>query len=94
MSEPLSTDPKMHEGTLNEDGRHCDGGDCWCWEDRYQVVTRENIEDLMLAVNAFIHQKGWTPIGGASPVFRSWENERKGYTECDTLWAQTMTRHL
>lgn len=90
----MSTETEMHEGTLDEDGRHCRNHDCWCWEDRYQVVTRETVDDLMLAVNAFIHQKGWKPLGAVTAVFRSWENERKGYTECDTLWAQAMVRHV
>jgi hypothetical protein len=79
---------------LDDDGRHCKSSDCWCWNTRYQVVTRENLEDLMLAVNAFIHQKGWTPLGGVSVLHRTWENERKGYSESDTLWAQAMVRHL
>lgn len=81
---PLSTEKEMHEGTLEEDGRHCNSHDCWCWKDRYMVVTRESLEDLHHAVNAFIHQKGWIPLGGVS------HQEREEYQ----LWAQAMVRHL
>lgn len=91
---PLCTETEMHEGTLQEDGRHCDNHECWCWEDRYQVVSRDSLEDLMLAVNSFIHQKGWKPLGGISVTFRTWENERKGYTEGDMFYAQAMVRHV
>ena len=66
--------------TLREDGRHCDSVECWCWEDRYMVVTRETIKDLTEVVNAFIHQKGWKPIGGM--------------TATSEVWAQAMVRHL
>lgn len=71
----------LHEGTLREDGHHCDSGECWCWDDRYMVVTRESIRELMEAVNAFIHQKGWKPIGGVSAT-------------SDSIWAQAMVRHV
>lgn len=94
MSEQLPSDTQLHEGTLIEDGHHCASNDCWCWKDRYQVVTRDNLEDLHHAVNAFIHQKGWKPIGGVSAVYRTWENARKGYMESETMWAQAMVRHV
>lgn len=88
----------MHEGTLREDGSHCDSGECWCWNDRYQVVTRESTKELMEAVNAFIHQKGWKPLGGVCVSVSNWEqeNSRKGYTETrsETVWAQAMVRHV
>jgi hypothetical protein len=93
MSEQKTSEKRPHKGTLDEDGSHCDG-DCWCWEDRYQVVTRDNLDDLQVAVNCFIHQKGWKPLGGVSAVYRTWENERKGYTESDMMWAQAMARHV
>ena len=83
MTEPLSTEQRMHEGTLREDGTHCDG-DCWCWEDRYMIVSRQELQDLIVAVNTFIHQKGWKPIGGVS------HQEREEYQ----LWAQAMVRNL
>lgn len=88
------TKEKLHEGALEEDGDHCGSSDCWCWNDRYQVVTRENLEDLHHAVNAFIHQKGWKPLGGVCAVYKTWENDRKGYTESEMLWAQAMTRNV
>lgn len=79
-----TADPKMHQGTLREDGRHCERGECWCWKDRYMVVTRESSKELAEAVNSFIHQKGWTPLGGVS------FDDRDG----DVLWAQAMVRHV
>lgn len=30
------TEPKLHEGTLEDNGVNCDNGDCWCWEE-YQA---------------------------------------------------------
>lgn len=81
---PVSDEKQTHKGALREDGDHCDSVECWCWKNRYQVVTRESLEDLIAAVNTFIHQKGWKPLGGVS---RS-ENER------DVLWAQAMVRHV
>lgn len=69
---------------MREDGHHCDNNECWCWNDRYQVVTREYLEDLHHAVNSFIHQKGWRPLGGVSVTFR----------EGNALWAQAMVRYL
>jgi hypothetical protein len=93
-----STEEKMHEGTLREDGHHCDSGECWCWEDRYMVVRRETCDELIAAVNSFIHQKDWKPLGGIqlSVTHRTWMNERKGYQESDTdtCWAQAMVRHV
>jgi len=84
VSDSQGTDLQLHEGTLEQDGNHCDSGDCWCWEDRYMVVTRETSNDLMEAVNTFIHQKGWKPLGGVS------HQEREDYQ----LFAQAMTRHM
>lgn len=80
----LRTDQKLHTGVVNVDGDHCESSDCWCWQDRYMVVTRESSKDLMEAVNAFIHQKDWKPLGGVS------HQEREEYQ----LWAQAMVRHL
>lgn len=81
MNIPQSEENDLHEDTLREDGRHCDSGECWCWDDRYMVVTRETIKELTEAVNAFIHQKGWTPLGGIS-------------ASSGSAWAQAMGKHL
>lgn len=75
---------RLHEGTIQGDGMHCERGECWCWEDRYMVVTRETSKQLAEAVNIFIHQKGWSPLGGI--VFQ--------YRDDNPLWAQAMVRHL
>lgn len=82
MSHPTD-EKRLHKGTLQDDGEHCNS-DCWCWEDRYMVVSRETLEDLRVSVNAFIHQKGWRPLGGIS------HQEREEYQ----LWAQAMVRHV
>lgn len=76
----MTAEKRLHKNPLREDGDHCDSSECWCWDDRYQVVTRETLEDLNYAVNAFIHQKGWRPFGGVS--------------QSDRVWAQAMVRHL
>lgn len=44
------------------------------------IVTRETIKELTEAVNAFIHQKGWKPLGGV--------------TSAPEVWCQVMVRHL
>jgi hypothetical protein len=87
----VTTEKEMHEGTLQGDGMHCESGNCWCWKDRYQVVTRENLEDLIGAVNAFIHQKGWKPAGGVSLISMSFDDDGRPR---DMLWAQAMVRHV
>lgn len=69
-----------HKGALREDGDHCDSSECRCWDDRYQIVTRETIKELSEAVNAFIHQKGWRPLGGVS--------------QSEEVWAQAMVRYV
>ena len=84
MTDSHSTDVRnLHEGTMQEDGDHCDSGECWCWEDRYMVVTRHTAKELMEAVNTFIHQKGWVPLGGVNCSVR----------DGTALWAQAMERH-
>lgn len=94
----MSDEERVHLGRMQEDGEHCMSVECWCWNDRYMVVTRPTSDELMEAVNAFIHQKRWRPLGGVqlSVTHRTWENERKGHQESETevIWAQAMVRHV
>ncbi len=61
----------------------------------YTIVTEESPGALSAAVNVWIAD-GWLPLGGVSVSTHhaSWENERKGYTESETVetYAQAMTR--
>ena len=86
---PLSTDQCLHEGTMQADGDHCDSGDCWCWDDRYMVVTRDSVKELMDVVNSFIHQKGWKPLGGIMRTETAYDQGSSA-----VLWAQAMSRHV
>lgn len=80
MNRDTPKDQRPHKGARREDGDHCGSSECWCWNDRYMVVTRETLEDLRDAVNVFIHQKGWLPLGGIS--------------QSEEVWAQAMGRDL
>ena len=63
----------------------------------YKVVEAETPDELQEMVTTFIVKAGWEPAGGVSvcAVHAQWENERKGYTECDTTYtyAQALVKY-
>lgn len=58
-------------------------------------MSKENGMELEKTVNALI-KEGWIPLGGVSVsvLYRTWEDERKGYQESAAEWiyAQAMMR--
>lgn len=60
----------------------------------YRILSAETPAELAAMVTEQLND-GWVLAGGVAvcAVFRSWENERKGYTESETdyTYAQAMT---
>jgi len=57
----------------------------------YDILEYDSIDDLIENVNKMI-KEGWQPIGGVQVLHYSWENERKGYTESNTEYLQSMVK--
>ena len=59
----------------------------------YEVLESDSAVGLSEMVNKHIGE-GWSPMGGVAVavLHKAWENERKGYTESETIYtfAQAM----
>ena len=57
----------------------------------YNILFNDSQFGLVDEVNDCI-ENGWKPIGGISILHRSWEIERKGYTEEETIFYQAIIK--
>ncbi|HEY7767360.1 hypothetical protein [Longimicrobium sp.] len=57
----------------------------------YYVAQNDDLRTLEEEVSSLMDQ-GWVPTGGVAVVHRTWENDRKGWTESATTFYQAMTR--
>lgn len=53
----------------------------------YEILGADDLKNLEVEVQKAIDD-GWEPLGGVSVTshYASWENERKGYTESETVY--------
>lgn len=56
---------------------------------KYRIVIEDTASSLGDAVSGLL-ELGWRPQGGVAVVNYTYENERKGYTESEWVWAQAM----
>ena len=59
----------------------------------YLVVSAGSVGELEDYVKEWI-EKGYRPTGGVQILYRTWENERKGYQESDTEFYQALVYSL
>ena len=57
----------------------------------YIVVSGSYIAELEDFAKEWM-SRGYEPVGGLSILHRTWENERKGYSESDTNFFQAFAR--
>lgn len=57
----------------------------------YKLVSASSESELESLVNAEL-QNGFEPVGGVYVVRYEWTNERKGYTESEWLYTQSLVK--
>lgn len=50
---------------------------------KYEIIRRDSLDDLILAVNAYITQQEWEPLGGVAVAM---------YNDNEPLWCQAMVK--
>ena len=55
----------------------------------YQILRRETADELVLAVNAYITQQGWEPLGGVGHSFVYHPDDGSP----TALWFQALVKH-
>jgi hypothetical protein len=56
---------------------------------RYKILDSNDRAELEALVEDALND-GFELVGGVSVQNYSWENERKGYSEYETIWAQAV----
>ena len=57
----------------------------------YKILTGDDPEELERSVEGAILE-GFMPTGGVAVQNFSWENERRGYADQVSLWAQAVIK--
>lgn len=55
---------------------------------RYIVIRRDSLEELAMAVNAYVSQKGYEPMGGVCSAVTS--NDPAEIIWCQALWLRVI----